>query len=102
MGWASWTTTGIYSAAGGVLTEEQGLMSGDLTLHTTWTGDHVLLSVQYTGASEWFTLAGGRLPCASEEESREVHQRLVEAVRHSTGHPATAATLRCGRSESDA
>ncbi|MGW6939097.1 hypothetical protein ACWGF3_08820 [Streptomyces xanthophaeus] len=92
MTWASWTTTGVFSGAGGVLTEEQGAISGDLTVHTTWTGTHAQLAVQYTGSSEWFTLQGSPLACASEGESRELHQRLVEAVRVGGVDASRAAT----------
>ncbi|MEU9376076.1 hypothetical protein AB0D94_20190 [Streptomyces sp. NPDC048255] len=91
MAWASWTTTGVFSGAGGILTEELGAISGDLTVHTTWTGLHAQLAVQYTGSSEWFTLRGSPLHCTSEHESRAMHQRLVEAVRKGGGQDATAA-----------
>ncbi|MET9324264.1 hypothetical protein ABZX75_29490 [Streptomyces sp. NPDC003038] len=85
MGWASWTTTGVFAGAGGVRTEELGIITGDLTIHTTWMAGHADLAVQYTGSSEWLTLYGSPLECASEEESRELHQAVVEAVRRGGG-----------------
>jgi hypothetical protein len=81
MAWASWTTTGIYAGAGGVRTDELGVISGDLTVHTTWSGGQAQIAVQYSGASEWFTLTGSPVPCPSEEASRTLHQAVVDAVR---------------------
>ncbi|MEU5401580.1 hypothetical protein ABZ348_20060 [Streptomyces sp. NPDC005963] len=80
MSWASWTTTGVYSGRGGVLTQEVGILTGDLTVHTTWAGDEARVAVQYSGASDWFTMAGSPLPCESEEDSRALHQAVVQAV----------------------
>ncbi|MFF3247262.1 hypothetical protein ACFYWY_26880 [Streptomyces sp. NPDC002870] len=85
MTWASWTTTGIYAGAGGVLTEEVGVISGDLTVHTTWSEDQAQIAVQFSGASDWYTMAGSPVPCASEEASRTLHQSIVEAVREAAG-----------------
>lgn len=81
MAWASWTTTGVYAGTGGVRTDEAGILKGDLSVHTTWAGDEADVTVQYSGSSDWFTLTGSPVPCASEEESRVLHQAVVEAVR---------------------
>ncbi|MFD3698811.1 hypothetical protein ACFWUZ_22125 [Streptomyces sp. NPDC058646] len=87
MGWASWTTVSVFSGRDGVRTEEAGVITGELTVHTTWTENEARFAIQYNGSSEWFTLADGPLPCASEEESRALHEMVVEAVR--TGRPTT-------------
>ncbi|MET7343944.1 hypothetical protein ACIOEZ_09005 [Streptomyces sp. NPDC087866] len=81
MTWASWTTRGVYSGHGGVLTEEVGPLSGDLTVHTTWAEGTAQVTVQYTDAADWFTMAGSPVPCTSEEASRALHAAAVEAVR---------------------
>ena len=60
-------------------------MTGDLTVHTTWDGRQADVAVQYSGGSQWFTLAGSPVPCFSEEESRHLHQEVVEAVRAGGG-----------------
>ncbi|MFJ7060527.1 hypothetical protein ACK8N7_35540 [Streptomyces griseobrunneus] len=85
MSWASWTTSGVFAGTGGVRTEEAGILSGDLTVHTTWSDGQASVAVQYSGSSDWFTLAGSPVPCASEEESRAFHQSVVEAVRQGDG-----------------
>ncbi|MFD3807231.1 hypothetical protein ACFWSF_15725 [Streptomyces sp. NPDC058611] len=81
MDWASWTTVNVFAGRGGVRTEEAGALTGDLTVHTTWTGAEARVSVQYSGSSDWFTLAGSPLPCASERDSRDLHDVVVELVR---------------------
>ncbi|MEO3975010.1 hypothetical protein [Streptomyces sp. CAU 1734] len=85
MSWASWTTTGVYSGSGGVLTVEVGILSGDLTVHTTWAAGEARVAVQYSGASDWFTMAGSPTPCRSEEDSRTLHQAVVQAVEDGGG-----------------
>ncbi|MET7621487.1 hypothetical protein [Streptomyces sp. NPDC005408] len=90
MTWASWTTTGIYAGAAGVLTEEVGVIKGDLTVHTTWAEGQAEIAVQFSGASDWFTMAGSPVPCPSEEASRTLHQAIVEAVRDGDEAPVSA------------
>ncbi|WP_329123800.1 hypothetical protein [Streptomyces sp. NBC_01353] len=91
MSWASWTTPGVYTGRGGVLTEEVGAVTGDLTVHTTWADGEARVAVQYSGASDWFTMSGSPVPCATELESRELHEAAVEAVR--AGNAATVPYL---------
>ncbi|HTJ72492.1 MAG TPA: hypothetical protein VL551_33440 [Actinospica sp.] len=81
MGWATWTTAGVYSGHAGVHTVEGGVLKGEVTVHTTWVGQEAIITVQYSGAADWCTLADSPVPCASERESRELHQAVVDAVR---------------------
>lgn len=60
--WATWTTQSIISGPGGVTTAEVGPISGDLTVHTTWVDGEARLTVQYTGALDWYTVAGSPVP----------------------------------------
>lgn len=83
--WASWTTVEVYAGAGGVQTDEIGVLTGDLTVHTTWHGTEADVAVQYSGGSEWYTLTGSPVACHSEEQSRALHQAAVEAVRMGGG-----------------
>ncbi|MER5916763.1 hypothetical protein ABT124_41960 [Streptomyces sp. NPDC001982] len=82
---ASWTTAGVFAGRGGVRTDEAGIVTGDLTLHTTWDRGTAHVAVQYGGASQWFTLAGSPVPCPTRQESRQLHQAVVEAVRAGGG-----------------
>ncbi|MFC9930898.1 hypothetical protein [Streptomyces sp. NPDC127190] len=81
MAWASWTTPGVFTGRGGARTDEAGIVTGDLTVHTTWDGRQADIAVQYTGTSDWFTLTGSPVPCRTEVQSRELHQAVVDAVR---------------------
>lgn len=74
-----------------MLTVEAGCVTGDLTVHTTWADNEARVAVQYSGASDWFTMSGSPVPCASEEESRDLHDAVVAAVREGNG--ATVPTL---------
>ncbi|MEL5955002.1 hypothetical protein AADR41_09515 [Streptomyces sp. CLV115] len=91
MAWASWTTCGVFSGRGGVLTDEVGVLSGDLTVHTTWADDTAQVTVQYTGAIDWFTMSGSPVTCCSEEDSRRLHDAVVRSVRD--GAAATVPVL---------
>lgn len=53
------TTKNIQAPPGGVMTDEVGTVTGDLTLRPTASNDGtVALQVQYTGADEWYTVSG--------------------------------------------
>jgi hypothetical protein len=79
--WATWTTVGVIAGTGGVTTDELGPITGDLTIHTTWLDGEAHVTVQYTGAQEWFTLTGSPVSAPDEKAGRAVHQCAVEAVR---------------------
>jgi hypothetical protein len=52
-------TAQIVAGPGGVMTDEVGVVTGELELRTTATGDAVVLSVRYQDAGEWYTVSGG-------------------------------------------
>ena len=85
MVWASWTTPGVFTGRGGACTDEAGVVTGDLTVHTTWDGRQADVKVQYTGTVDWFTLTGSPVSCRSEQHSRDIHQAAVEAVKAGGG-----------------
>ncbi|WP_411104188.1 hypothetical protein [Streptomyces sp. cmx-4-9] len=87
MSWASWTTCGVFTGRGGVKTEAGPLLTGELDVHTTWSQDDGLaqVAVQYSGGSEWLTLAGSPAACSSEEASRGLHEAVLGAVRAGGG-----------------
>ncbi|MFF2075825.1 hypothetical protein ACFVXG_13845 [Kitasatospora sp. NPDC058162] len=86
--WATWTTQSIISGPGGVTTTEVGPISGDLTVHTTWVDGEARLTVQYTGALDWYTVSGSPVAAADEATARAVHQAMVNGVK--AGHGAVA------------
>ncbi|MFJ2217782.1 hypothetical protein ACIQVO_36830 [Streptomyces sp. NPDC101062] len=76
--------TGTVTAGpGGAMTDEVGVITGDLTLTTSARPDgQADVRVQYTGAEEWYTLAGSPTPIPPGEGLRGLHARVLEAVRH--------------------
>ncbi|WP_035844788.1 hypothetical protein [Kitasatospora azatica] len=83
--WATWTTKNVRSGPGGVQTVEGACLTGDLSVHTTWTGTEAILTVQYTDAQDWFTLQGSPIDVTEERAARVLHQNAVEAVRAGGG-----------------
>ncbi|MFJ8113318.1 hypothetical protein [Streptomyces sp. NPDC096132] len=82
---AIWTTADVFAGRGGARTDEGGVMSGNLTLRTTWDGVQAEVAVRYTGTSQWYALAGSPVTCLSQQDSRQLHQAVVDAVRAGGG-----------------
>ncbi|MFF3068867.1 hypothetical protein [Kitasatospora sp. NPDC057936] len=83
-------TTGITAGPGGVMTVDVGVITGDLTLRTTWNGRQALLDVQYDGAEEWYTVENSPLPAPDRKFARAVHEATVAAIRRGGGTGAQA------------
>jgi hypothetical protein len=63
---------------GGVMTDEVGVVTGELTLATEVTPDgQAVLRVQYLEADEWYTVTGGRYRLADAGRARELHEAAV-------------------------
>jgi len=55
-------TKDIVAPPGGVMTDEVGVVTGDLTLATDVNDDGVItLRVQYKGADEWYTVTDAQV-----------------------------------------
>jgi hypothetical protein len=54
-------STNIVARKGGVMTDEVGAVTGDLTLRTELADDGTVRQrVQYVGADEWYEVTGAR------------------------------------------
>lgn len=53
-------TTDIVAGPGGVMTDEVGVVTGELTLRSEFGDGQVTLRVQYKDAEEWYVVTGGR------------------------------------------
>lgn len=74
-------TAHVKAGPGGAMTDEVGVITGDVTLTTRAAPDSTArVRIQYTGAEEWYTLTGSpvSLPPAG---LAAFHARVVEAVR---------------------
>lgn len=62
----------------GVLTNEVGVISGQLELRTTCSEDGLLeLAIRYAGADEWYTLAGNGYRLHDQRDHEVVHRLLT-------------------------
>ncbi|MBT2453071.1 hypothetical protein J7F03_39835 [Streptomyces sp. ISL-43] len=74
-------TSHVKAGPGGVMTDEVGVITGDVTLTTEIGPDGtVQVRIQYTGAEEWYTLTGSPAPLPPEGLAA-FHERIVDAVK---------------------
>lgn len=79
----------VTAGPGGAMTDEVGVVTGDLTLRTTPTdGDRVRFLVQYAGADEWYELTGSPSPVPDGAAPRDLHEAALHAI--AAGGPAHA------------
>ena len=57
-------TTDIVAGQGGVMTDEVGVITGDLTLRTELSDGQVTVRAQYKDADEWYVVTGARAKLA--------------------------------------
>jgi hypothetical protein len=66
----------------GVMTNEVGVITGDLELRTTCASDGALtLAIRYAGADEWYTIKGGDYRLHDGRDHVVVHRLLVTILR---------------------
>ncbi|WP_442814792.1 hypothetical protein [Streptomyces sp. NBC_01298] len=74
-------TDHVKAGPGGAMTDEVGVITGDVTLTTEAGPDGTaLVRIQYTGAEEWYTLTGSPTPLPPGGLAA-FHERVVEAVK---------------------
>jgi hypothetical protein len=71
-------TADITAGPGGVMTDEVGVITGELTLFTELGPERALtLWVQYRGADEWYVVTGGRATLTDPADLDAIHQLAV-------------------------
>jgi hypothetical protein len=79
-------TTTFNATPDGVMTNEVGVISGELELRTTLADDGGLrLAVRYAGAAEWYTLKGTGSRLHDQRDHPVVHEMLINVL----SRPAT-------------
>ena len=78
-------TTNIVPGPGGVMTDEVGVVTGELTLRTELSGTQVTLRVQYLEAEEWYGVTGGRTTLVDPADLDAVHQIAVALLHRPEG-----------------
>ncbi|GHE11013.1 hypothetical protein [Streptomyces alanosinicus] len=86
---ATWYIDDVVAGPGGVMTCEVGVITGELTVRTylDYDGHNAHVTVQYTGAEEWYELQGSPVALPADGLAT-VHSTVVEAIR--AGGPACA------------
>jgi hypothetical protein len=78
-------TTDITAGQGGVMTDEVGVVTGDLTLRTELSGDQVKVSVQYQDAEEWYAVTGAKAQLKDPADLDAVHAVAVGILNRPEG-----------------
>ncbi|MEV6671743.1 hypothetical protein [Streptomyces sp. NPDC051162] len=75
----------VAAGPGGAMTDEVGVVTGDLTVHTSQRPDgRADVRVQYTGADERYTLTGSPCPVPLAD-LKALHQTVLAAIRSGGG-----------------
>ncbi|MEU5599144.1 hypothetical protein [Streptomyces sp. NPDC020298] len=79
----------VHTGPGGAMTDDVGVITGGLTIRTTPGRDRhsAHVTVQYTGADEWYTLTGSPAP-VPDGNLAAYHHNLLARIRQ--GGAATA------------
>jgi hypothetical protein len=78
-------TTDITTGPGGVMTDEAGVITGDLTIRTEYADGHVTVRVQYRDAGEWYAVTGAAAPLADPAGATAVHSIVVGLLNRPSG-----------------
>jgi hypothetical protein len=74
--------TNFVAPPGGVMTDEVGTVTGDLTLRTELTADGaVQVLVQYLGAAEWYRVTGAPTSLPPGATLEALHERMLNELR---------------------
>lgn len=69
----------------GVMTNEVGVITGEVELHTTCAEDGTLdLAIRYAGADEWYTVRGQSYRLHDPRDHDVVHRLLVTVLQRPT------------------
>jgi hypothetical protein len=78
-------TAEITPGPGGVMTDEVGVVTGELTVETRPDGAAVQVRVRYRGADEWYTVTGGKVPLHDPRDIAAVHALAVALLNRPEG-----------------
>ncbi len=79
-------TTDITAGPGGVMTDEVGVVTGELTLRTEVDdGGEAVVKVQYKDAAEWYTVTGAKAHLADPKDIDAVHAIAVGLLNRPEG-----------------
>jgi hypothetical protein len=82
---ATGKSTNITAGQGGVMTDEVGVVTGELTLRTELSGDQVTVRVQYQDADEWYAVTGATATLKDPADLDAVHSVAVGILNRPEG-----------------
>lgn len=82
---AAHRTTDIVAPPGGVMTDEVGVVTGELTLDTELAGDKVGMRVRYKDAEEWYRVTNVAATLADPADLDAVHAVAVGLLHRPEG-----------------
>lgn len=75
-----------FSAGPGVMTEEAGVVTGDLELRTVCGPDGVVTAkIRYAGATDWYRLRGGQCKLTDPSDHGALHTLLAGVLHRPAG-----------------
>jgi hypothetical protein len=79
-------TSDITAGPGGVMTDEAGVVTGDLTVRTEVDDKgKVDVKVQYKDAAEWYTVTGAKATLHDPKDVDAVHAIVVALLNRPAG-----------------
>lgn len=75
----------IVPGPGGVMTDEVGVVTGELTLRSELVDGHAVLRVQYKDAEEWYAVTGGKTALKDPADLDAVHAIAVGLLHRPEG-----------------
>jgi hypothetical protein len=79
-------TTDITAGPGGVMSDEVGVVTGDLTVRTEVDDKGALVvRVQYKDAAEWYTVTGAKATLHDPKDIDAVHAIVVALLNRPSG-----------------
>ncbi|MGK5679668.1 hypothetical protein [Actinoplanes sp. URMC 104] len=78
-------STDIVAGPGGVMTDEVGVVTGDLTLRTEMADSEVIVRVQYKDADEWYAVTGAKAVLRDPSDIDAVHAVVVGILNRPEG-----------------
>ncbi|MCX4740813.1 hypothetical protein [Streptomyces antibioticus] len=78
----------VKAGPGGAMTDEVGVITGDLTVATRLLSDgRAGIAIQYTDADEWYVLTGSPV-LVPVDGLAALHEQILERIRHGGGAQA--------------
>jgi hypothetical protein len=78
-------STDITAGPGGVMTNEVGVITGELTLRSDFAAGKITIHVQYKDADEWYVVTGGKAKLADAADLDAVHSIAVGLLNRPEG-----------------